>query len=384
MNTIINEERLARTFMEVVQIDSISREEAGVAAWLVPRLEDLGASVTVDDAGQKVGGDTGNVIALIPGLNQADPLLLSAHMDTVEPGRGIHPCILDGTIASQGGTILGADDKSAIAIILEVLQCLREQSLSHGPLEVVFSICEEIGLLGAKNMDFGLLKARNGYVLDTSNHRALVTRAPAANQFKFTIFGRAAHAGGAPERGINAIGLAARAIAGLSLGRIDHETTCNIGIIHGGLATNIVPASVVAEGEVRSHDARKLEQVTQQMVSAFKKAIASVPRQDGDSLPHIESDVRSEFEALAVTDDHPTVRLARQAADDLGFTLASVTSGGGSDANVFARHGITIPVLGTGMRDVHTVDETIRVEDMVVSAHLLFEIVRRHGGGNIV
>lgn len=383
MDSVINDQRLLDLFLELVRVDSLSRQERTVARAIAARLNALGAQTVIDGAGAQVGGDTGNLIARFTGTDGTEPLLLSAHMDTVAPGRGIKPQVRNGIVTSDGKTILGADDKSAVAIILEVLHCLVERNIPHGPLEVVFTICEEIGLLGARHLEYQKLTAHSGFVLDTSNHQAIVTRAPAANQLKFNVYGRAAHAGGAPEKGINAISLAAKAIAGLPTGRIDHETTCNIGIIRGGLATNIVPASVGVEGEVRSHDMAKLEHITRTMVDAFKQVVAGYPVDDGHSTPRVACDVQREFDALVVPHDHLTVKLAQNAAAGLNIELESVTSGGGSDANIFAQNGITTPVLGTGMKDVHTVDESIRIEDMVQSARLVLEIIRRHGGALI-
>ena len=374
----INAERLAQTFLELVQIDSISKEEGQLAQTLMTRLQALGGRVRMDDAGQQVGGDAGNVLAHFRGNRQTSALLLSAHMDTVEPGRGVRPRIQDGVFASSGDTILGADDKGALAIILEVLQSLQEQHLPCGPLEVVFSICEEIGLLGAKHLAYDQISARVGYVLDTSNPGAIITRAPAANKITFKIYGKAAHAGSSPEKGINAISLASKAIAQLEIGRIDHETTCNIGLIEGGLATNIVPSLVVAKGEVRSHDARKLAQATATIRSSFEQVVAAYQDSGQTGHPRLEVEVLPDFERLHIEEDHPAVKTAMQAARNLGQPLETASSGGGSDANVFAGKGIASVVLGTGMQNVHTVDESIRLNDMLRSARLLREVIRLH------
>ena len=272
---MINRERLAETFKRLVSIDSVSKEEGALAAELAALLSKLGAEIIVDSAWQQTGSDTGNLIAKLAGNRDAAPFLLSAHMDTVEPGRGIKAVIKDGVFTSDGPTVLGADDKSAIAILLEVLQVLKEDRLEFGPLELVFTTCEEIGLQGAKNLEFEHIRARYGYVLDGKDTEGIITRAPAANRFKFKIYGKAAHAGAAPEKGINAIWLAARAIAGIELGRIDRETTCNIGMIEGGTGTNIVPEVVTVKGEVRSHDADKLASVTNRIIDSFKKAVCA-------------------------------------------------------------------------------------------------------------
>ncbi|MBI5897473.1 MAG: M20/M25/M40 family metallo-hydrolase [Desulfobacterales bacterium] len=373
----IQAERLADTFKTLVQIDSISREEGRLCRELRRRLDELGFNTVMDEAGARVNGDSGNLIAHWPGNVSAEPLLLSAHMDTVEPGRGVQVRYEAGIFSSAGDTILGSDDKSALAIILEVLHCIRDNNLPCGPLEVVFTICEEIGLLGAKHLAYQHLAARAGYVLDTRNPEDIVTRAPSANRFTFRVHGKAAHAGAAPEKGINAIALAAKAIAQLKLGRIDHETTCNIGVIEGGVATNIVPDRVVVHGEARSHDEAKLRRVTEELVAAFKAAVDGEQIQ-GEERPWVEVAVEHDFARLHIPDDHYVVQLAVQSAQALGHGMSTVRSGGGSDANVFAAHGIVTGVLGTGMENVHTVKETIRLSDMVRSARLLLRIVLNH------
>ncbi len=211
---------------------------------------------------RRSGSNTGNLIARFRGTAKDPPLLLNAHMDTVEPGKGVIPVFKDGIFTSDGTTILGADDKSAIAILLETIRVLQENNLPYGPLELVFTICEETGLLGAKYLDYDLITATYGYALDATDTEGIVTRAPGSDRLEFKIHGKDAHAGAAPEKGINAITLACKAIAGLEIGRIDHETTCNIGIIKGGIATNIVPNLVTVKGEIRSHNEEKLTRMT--------------------------------------------------------------------------------------------------------------------------
>src|SRR3989304_5602390 len=256
---LINQVSLKNLLIELIKIDSVSRKERDVAMRLKREMEALGASVAIDDAGDKVGGNVGNLIAYFPG-NQAAarPLLLSAHMDTVVPGEGVTP-ILDGDILrSDGRTVLGGDDKSGVAIICEVLRVVRENNFPCGDIDVVFTICEEAGLVGAKGLDVSRLKARTGLVLDSDSVGFLFTKAPAANHMEFIIRGLAAHAGVCPEKGINAIRVAAEGIAQMKLGRIDHETTANIGVIEGGMAVNIVPNAVLLKGEARSHSREKL------------------------------------------------------------------------------------------------------------------------------
>jgi tripeptide aminopeptidase len=373
----IQAERLADTFKALVQIDSISRQEGRLCRDLQRRLQELGFSTLVDDAGVQVNAECGNLIARRPGDTPGEPLLLSAHMDTVEPGRGVKVRFQEGVFSSIGDTILGADDKSALAIILEALHCIHDHHLPCGPLEVVFTICEEIGLLGAKHLAYEHVSARVGYVLDTRNPEAIVTRAPSADRFTFRIHGKAAHAGAAPEKGINAIALAAKAISRLDLGRIDHETTCNIGVIEGGVATNIVPDLVVVHGEARSHDEEKLRRVTAAVVEAFKQAVDGGPPQ-AETPPRLEMTVEHDFRRLHIPEEHYVVQLAMQSARALGHGMNTASSGGGSDANVFAAHGIVTGVLGTGMENVHTVEESIRLGDMIRAARLLLRIILNH------
>ncbi len=377
----LDRERLARTFVDLVRIDSISKEEGRICRELQSWLGALGVRAFTDGAGAMVGGETGNLIGHFAGNHEVEPLLLSAHMDTVEPGRGIQPVFKNGIFSSRGDTILGADDKCGLAIILEALRCIREQELPCGPLEIVFSICEEIGLQGVKHLDLAQLGARRGYVLDTRNPDLIITRAPAANRIRLQVDGKAAHAGAEPEKGINAISLAAHAISDLVLGRIDDETTCNLGVIEGGVATNIVPAQVIVHGEVRSHDKQKLAAATEAIVDSFKRRVEGFGTNGNHVLPRLSVDVQLDFDLLHITDDHQVVSLARRAAEGLGRKIYTATSGGGSDANIFARHGIITGVLGTGCEKVHTVEEQVALDDMVRAVQLLIEIIRLHAEG---
>ena len=379
---MIDRNRLAETFQSLVSIDSVSRKEGRLARELAKSLVKLGAETRFDTAGEKVGGDAGNLIARFKGNVSAPPLLLSAHMDTVEPGKGVTAVLRDGVFTSDGTTILGADDKSALAIILETLHILKEDRIVHGPLEIVFTICEEVGLLGAKHLDLGLLTATYGYVLDATDTDGIVTRAPAANRLELVVHGKASHAGAAPEKGINAIWLAGQAISGLSLGRVDRETTCNIGVIEGGIATNIVPDKVTVKGEVRSHDPKKLQAVTDTIVSAFQRVVdACCTERYNEERPRLEVSIEKDFPGTLIPENHPVVTLARQAAANLGRNMICKPSGGGSDANIFFDKGILTGVLGTGMKDVHTVGESVAVDDMVKSVELLLEIIRLQAAG---
>ncbi|MCF8087388.1 MAG: M20/M25/M40 family metallo-hydrolase [Desulfotignum sp.] len=377
---MINSQRLAERFIMLAQIDSESRHEAQVAEKIEKILTGMGATVRYDTAKEKTGGDCSNLVAKFAGNRPVQPLFLSGHMDTVVPGKGVKVTFADGIFKSDGTTILGSDDKSAIAIILEVMDVVKENNLPCPPVELIFTICEEIGLLGAKHFDLSLIDAKFGYILDSTDTEGIVTRAPAANKIFITMHGRAAHAGAAPEKGVSAIYAAARAISRLELGRIDSETTCNLGIITGGMATNIIPEKVEIKGEARSHDLEKLSAVTNNIVKAFEKTARDL--RGKDTVPRAEIVVENDFPNTAIPEDHKAVVLARKAAANLGRTLESKTIGGGADANVFFGKGIVAGVLGTGMTDVHTVNESIALKDMENTARLVLEILQVHAAGD--
>jgi tripeptide aminopeptidase len=215
--------------------------------------------------------------------------------------------------------------------------------------------------------------------LDGSDTEGVIVQAPSANRFEIRLIGRDAHAGAHPEKGINAIHLAAKAMAGLTIGRIDRETTCNIGWIEGGIATNVVPPLVSLRGEARSHDEAKLERVTAGIVAAFERTVLEQRAREGaDGLPRLEAQVRRSYSRTCIPEDHAVVTLARSAAAKLGRTIRAKISGGGSDANIFFEKGIPLGILGTGMREIHTVREYVRLEDMVRAAELVIEIIRQH------
>ncbi len=375
---MINSERLIDTFLALVQIDSLSREEAEVAAYLVGELKGLGARVRVDSAGTKVGGNTGNVIASFPGTRTGEPILLSAHMDTVVPGRGIRPIREADRIRTDGTTILAADDKSGLAIILEVLKVLIERKEGHSPIEVVFTICEEVGLVGAKHLDIEGLKSRHGLVLDSCPADALFTRGPAADKLEFTVHGIAAHAGVSPEDGISAIRVAAEAIARMRLGRIDPETTANIGLIEGGRAVNIVPDRVVVRGEARSHDELKLEAQSAHMAGCFEEAAKAHRLVGGDRerTARVDPKIERDYPSMTLGEGAPVVRWVTKAAEKLGVRITCQKTGGGCDANIFNAHGFNVANLGTGMREIHTVNEYLLLGEFRQTAGVVLEVIR--------
>jgi tripeptide aminopeptidase len=379
MQNLINETRLRDLLIELIKIDSLSRKERDVAMRLKREMEELGATVEIDDAGEKVGGNVGNLIAHFPG-DKADarPLLLSAHMDTVVPGEGIVP-VLDGDILrTDGTTVLGGDDKSGVAIICEVLRIVKENKLPCSAIDVVFTICEEAGLIGAKCLDPNRLQARTGLVLDSDSVGFLFTKAPAANRMEFRVHGLEAHAGVCPEKGISAVKVTGEALAQMKLGRIDHETTANIGVIEGGMAVNIVPNLVVLKGEARSHSSEKLAQQTQHMLRCLEEAAARyVLESDGQRFTaRIEAKIDRDYDRMDVPDHAPIVQLVQAAARNLNVEIQTTATGGGCDANVLNKKGLEVANLSTGMRDIHTVKEWLDLKDLYLSAQMVLEIVR--------
>ncbi|KJS18570.1 MAG: peptidase M20 [Peptococcaceae bacterium BRH_c4b] len=356
--------------MELVQVDSVSGQERKLADLLLDRLESLGLEVWEDDAGKKLNTSAGNIIGKLPKtVAGGEPVLLCAHMDTVEPGVGVVPVLDNRVIKSSGDTILGADDKAGITAILEVLRVIRENNIPHGGIEVAFTVWEEGGLLGAKNLDFDRLESKMGFVLDCDGPAGtIIVQAPSQDRISATVRGRAAHAGISPEEGINAIVVASRAIAAMKLGRIDDETTANIGVITGGKAINIVPDAVTIKGETRSLTASKREAQTKAMVAALEETA----RANGTTADVVVETIYPDFK---LGEKNRVVIIAARAARQLGMNPRLVKTGGGSDANIFNNRGIAVANLGIAMQKVHTTDEYIRSEDLVSNARYLLEII---------
>ena len=379
---MINQERIKNLLLELVQIDSVSRKERDVAERIKKYCEEMGATVEIDDAGEKVGGNSGNVIARFPGtIPGAEWIMMSAHMDTVVPGEGVKPIVEGDIIRSDGTTVLGGDDKSGCAVIIETIRCLQEQNIPHAPIEALFSICEEVGLLGAKHVDTSKLNSKYGLVFDSDDPGFLFTRGPSADHMEWKIHGLESHAGVAPEQGISAIRIAAEAIHNMKLGRIDHETTANIGVIEGGKATNITTNLVTLRGEARSLDEKKLEAQTAHMNKCFEDAAAKyeVTVEGVTTKARVETHVTREYSAMDVPDSSRVVQLVYQAAARLGQKVETLASGGGCDANIFNQRGIECANFGTGMRAIHTVKEWLDVKDLYASAEMTLEVLKVNG-----
>ncbi len=365
---LIDQERLKLEFELLAGINSPSRKEEPLANYVVSIFEALGAQCFFDRSFLHTQSRVGNLIVKVPGKEDLPPLFLGAHLDTVEDTSEIKIYEKDGVIAKEGPGVLGADDKSGIAVLIEIVRALKETDRPHPPLEIVFTTCEEIGLLGARYLDYGLLSARMGYVLDSEDPREVIVQAPEAIKFEVRVRGKAAHAGLEPEKGINAIKVAAEALSRLPSGRLDEETTLNYGVIQGGKATNIVPEEVVLEGEIRSHRLDKLEARWQEIQKVFSE-VAEAYR-TGDR-PQVSFHQEEMFPGFSVPRDHPVLKLLEQAAQELGLELRYARREGGSDANIFNRQGITTVILGTGMRRVHSPEEFLVLEDLYLCAELL-------------
>jgi len=379
----VSHERFRDEFVELARISSVSKREGNVAKRLTTILEDMGASVQVDDAGETIGSDTGNLLARFAGTApDVAPFLLCAHMDTVPPADHVRPVVDGDIIRSDGTTVLGGDDKAGIVAILAAVRLLGERQIPHGPIDVLLTICEELGLVGAKHFDVGRLRARTGLILDCDGVHELITRAPAANRMQFVVHGLEAHAGLAPEQGISAVQVAAEGIAAMRLGRVDAATTANVGRIEGGLASNIIPNRVVLRAETRSLTLEGLEAQTRHMRECLESAAArcSVTVAGKTTTARVDARIERDYEPLAVPDEARIVRLVRGASQRLTRPFLTRSTGAASDANVFAARGLEVANLGCGMRQIHTVNEWVDVTDIAATTELLVETVRLHAG----
>lgn len=371
MKRMINRERVLKEFMELVAITSPSRGEREIADVLKMKLAEAGLRVEEDNTGAKISGNAGNLIARLPGNILGVPcILLSAHMDSVEPCAGILPQLKDGVITSAGDTILGSDCKSGIVPILEAMRIIQERALPHGEIVVALTVAEEGGLNGAKNIDPQKIRADFGYALDGGENPGVVTSmAPGQNHIKVVVKGKTAHAGLAPEDGINAIILAGKALASVPQGRIDFETTCNVGLIKGGTATNIVPDWVEIIAEARSRNMGKLEKLTSEITGVFTGIIT---KEGGQA----ETTVTKMYEPFVLAEDSPVIQTAVRAAKSVGLKTQISATGGGSDANFFNRYGTPVAILGTGMSKVHTKEEFILEEHLYLTAEWTIAVIQ--------
>ena len=367
---MVNKERMLAEFFELVKIKTSSRQERAIADLLKAKLAACALEVSEDDLGAKIGGESGNIIGFLAGNAPAPALLFTAHMDSVECCEGIEPVLKDGIISSAGNTILGSDDKSGVTAILEALRLVQEEKILHGDIQVVFTVAEECGLLGAKHISESLLRAKIGYALDSSGSPGeIVLMAPGQNQLDIIIHGKKAHAGLAPEEGINAIVVAGKCLGMIQDGRIDGETTANVGMIKGGLATNIVPDEVEIKAEARSRNLEKLAKQTEHMQKTFEEVAKTQGAQ-------AKVKISKSYDPYVLAEDSAVALIASAAATAIGLQPVFKGTGGGSDANFFNANGVAMAVLGTGMSKVHTTEEYIKEKDLYGAGELVFSIIK--------
>ncbi|MGZ0086249.1 tripeptidase T [Caldibacillus thermoamylovorans] len=367
---MVNEQRLVDEFLELVQIDSETKHEGEIAKVLKQKFAALGLEVIEDDAAAKTGHGAGNLICTLAATKDGvDPIYFTSHMDTVVPGKGVKPSIRDGYVVTDGTTILGADDKAGLAAMLEAIRVLKEQHIPHGLIQFVITVGEESGLVGAKALDPSLLKAKYGYALDSDGKVGnIVVAAPTQAKLKVVVHGKTAHAGVAPERGVSAITIAAKAIAKMPLGRIDEETTANIGRFEGGTQTNIVCDRVDILAEARSLVPEKMEAQVAKMKEAFETVAAEMGGR-------AEVEVEVMYPGFKFSDGDHVVEVAKRAAANIGRPCELERSGGGSDANVIAGFGIPTVNLAVGYEEIHTTNERMPIEELVKLTEMVVAIV---------
>lgn len=357
-------------FIILTAINSPSKKEGRLASYLKKKLLDLGAEVYEDNSAARTGSDTGNLVAVYPGDKKKPTIMLTAHMDTVAQIKGMVPQIKDGVIYSDGKTILGADDKAGIAVIVSVLSLLQEdRDIPHGSIEILFTVQEEVGLIGVKNLDYKL-QSQYGYVLDGDGPvGTVVNSSPSHITLDIVVEGKAAHAGLAPETGINAIVVASEAIASIPSGRLDEETTSNFGIISGGRGRNVVADRVEITAEVRSRDKEKLMRETQKVINRFEETAAK-----HKAKLNITKELA--YEAFSITPKHPVITNAIKAGKSIGIEVKLKATGGGLDANILNARGIPCIALGLGNDNPHTNEEYVIIEEMKKAVKFLLAILK--------
>ncbi|GIN96429.1 hypothetical protein J6TS1_22990 [Siminovitchia terrae] len=356
---MINEKRLLDEFLELVKTDSETKNEAKISKLLKTKFEKLGVEVYEDDTKGQTGHGAGNLICTLKGTkDNVAPIYFTSHMDTVMPGNGVNPSIKDGYVVTDGTTILGADDKAGLAAMMEAVRILKENSIQHGDVQFIITVGEESGLVGAKALDSKLVRAEYGFALDSDGPVGdIIVAAPTQAKIEAVIHGKTAHAGVAPEKGVSAITIAAKAVAKMPLGRIDEETTANIGRFEGGKATNIVADRVDILAEARSLVEEKMIAQTKKMKAAFEEAAKEL----GGSA---DVEIHVMYPGFKFSDGDYVVEIAKKAAQKVGRKPRLLASGGGSDANVIAGFGIPTVNLGVGYEEIHTTNERMPIAEL--------------------
>ena len=376
---VISKRRLLKTFRELIAIDSESFHERDMADYLTGAFRSLGAEVTEDNAGRKLmkglpsGTEyrpAGNLLVRLRGTVKADPVLFSAHMDTVSPGNGRHAVLKkSGKITSDGKTVLGADDAAALSVCLESVRAIVEKGIPHPDIEFLITSAEEPYAKGSRLADFSKIYSKTAYVFDLSGPVGkAATAAPGIISFTVTVYGKKAHAGFCPENGIHAILAAAGGISKMRMGRTGRETTVNIGVIEGGTAANIVPDKCTITGEIRSLMQQNAEDEAEHLRKIFTKEAEKIGAK-------AEFTFREEFRAYHIPDTHPVAVRFRKACRDLGLSGELIKTLGGSDNNILVDHGIDGIVVACGMNEAHTTKEYTTISELVKSAELALKLM---------
>ncbi len=371
MNTIslVNRDRIVDTFMKLGVIDGIYGNELEIANNLLNRLNNLGLEASMDDAGKTFGGNAGNIIASLPGTVDVPSVFLCAHMDTIQSTKNLKHVVKDGIISSDGTTILGGDNRAGLSVILEILQVLTEQSLPHGPVEVLFNVCEEAGMHGAKYLKRSDVQSDFGFVFDCqASPGCYIIEAPGAVFFRAKVHGKSAHAAVSPEKGIHAIQIASVAIAQLKLGRWDQTGMLNIGTISGGTSINVIPDFVEITGETRNANNEKLLAQIEYIRSVFEDSAAKLGG-------IVEIEFIEKYGGYEFTDESPVVGVANRGIAAAGYEPKPICYPGGSDANVLNNNGITALNIGVGFKNAHSFQELIAIKDLSAAAEIGLQLV---------
>lgn len=366
---MINEKRVVNNFLTMLNQESPSSNELAMGKYLIEYFNKRGIEVFMDQCAAKVGGNCGNIIAHINGDDNRKPLCFAAHMDQISPCINIKPGIDGDLIKTDGTTTLGGDDKAGIAAILEALEHVIEEKLPHREMYLLFTVCEENGLLGAKHLDTSMLPVEDIIIVDAAGPAGIIAyKAPAMKTIEIIFKGIKAHAGIEPEKGINAIKVASDAISLMNCGRIDNETTLNIGKIEGGDAANIVPDQVTVKAEIRSHSREKLEYQANHM-----KECCEIATKKYNTNFEFKCDL--EFPTLSLDTKSYVYQLCINAFEEEGIDPRPLIIGGGSDANILSGEGYNCAIISVGMDKVHTAEETLSIKDLVNTSKVIARIM---------
>lgn len=370
-------EQMIKDFMELTQIEVYSKDERKIADCLIEKLKSLGLEVEEDQTGAEIGGNTGNLYAVMKGNPDIPSILFSSHMDRVGNNGHISPQWDKeaGIIRSDGKTILAADDVSGLCVILEALRTVQKEQIPHGDIEVAFSCCEEVGVEGSRHYDFSKFRSKMAFVFDCPGKAGrIVTQAPGKGKVTLTVHGRTAHAGNEPEKGLNALKVAADLIMHLPDGRLSPETTANFAMITAGTATNVVCGKTIITGEQRSTNPAEYEQTSEKIRNVAKKIAEKYHTE-------IETDILTQYVTFHVPDDAPCCRIAVQACKNAGIEPFFSRGGGGMDGNHFNAHGIQAIGIAPGYSHNHTPQETLDVDDFMKCADEAIEIIKVAASG---